>query len=311
MLTSRRMASGLLSVLAGVILSGVVVTAPAHADYVYCPPTGGDCYVVVTSGGGGSNGGGSNGGGSSGGKVSCPNPYTPTGYGCYDAYAGWLNPQDGCGYRLSDPQPPPGDALWTDTPASAKAYMKVCNGGLGGPINVQMVALADPPPGFGGMPSVEQLAAEAVNKLKLKGPDIDISPQPNGAGAVGLPVWMSTTVTPTTWGPNSATAAVPGLSVTATANADKIVWEMGDGHSVTCTSPGTPYQPSYGNRQSPDCGYMYPDPSRGESGGRYRVTGTTTWQVNWTANTGQTGSLTVTRSSSTSIRIDEIQVLTQ
>jgi hypothetical protein len=309
----RRVITGLATV-AVAVAAGLVLGSPrpAYADYVYCPPTGGDCYVVVTGPGGGNPGGGGTGGGTGGGGPSwCPDPYKPTGYGCFSDFWGWYDSADGCGYRLTDPQPPAGDPFWNGAPAGAKAYTKVCPDTLGGPFTVTTVALADPPPGYGGMPSAQQLAAEAINKLALKGPDIQIAPAPNGAGAVGLPVWLSTAVTPTTWGPNSATAAVPGLSVTATARAQHIVWDMGDGHSVTCGSPGTPYNPSYGDRASPDCGYLYTVSSRGQSNGRYSVTGTTTWQITWTATTGETGNLTVTRSSTTSVRIDEVQVVTQ
>jgi hypothetical protein len=165
---------------------------------------------------------------------------------------------------------------------------------------------ATPPPGFGGGPSPAELAARAINQLPIRGPRIGSAPATGGSGLVGLPVWLWTPATEATWGPASATASVPGLSVTATARAEKIVWSMGDGNSVTCTSPGTPYKASFGRKQSPDCGYKgYQKPSSG----RYTVTGVTTWQVHWVGG-GQTGDVTVTRSSSTTIDIDELQVIT-
>jgi hypothetical protein len=293
---------------------GLATATPALADYVYCPPYGGDCVVVVGNPGGpGSPGGpGGPGGGGGGGGVWCPNPYVQRGYGCYSDFWGWYNPQDGCGYRLDDPQPPAGDPVFAGYPPGSKVYTKVCPGGPGGPFTVGTAVLTGAPPGFGGGPSPAQLAAVAINRLGLKGPTIGLSVNltPNGEGAVGLPVWMWTVVTPTTWGPNSATAAVPGLSVTATAKAEKIDWDMGDGHTVTCTNPGTPYTPSYGNTPSPTCGYRYTQPSTTRAGGRYTVTATTTWQVTW-AGGGQNGALVVTRQSQATTEIGEVQVLIQ
>ena len=72
---------------------------------------------------------------------------------------------------------------------------------------------------------------------------------------VGVPLWLWTDVTPQTWGPNSATASVPGLAVTATAEATRIVWDMGDGNQVTCGNPGTAYYRG-APVDSPTCEYV-------------------------------------------------------
>ncbi|TQS44444.1 ATP/GTP-binding protein [Cryptosporangium phraense] len=160
--------------------------------------------------------------------------------------------------------------------------------------------------------TAQDVALREFAKIPIKGPQIGIVPGPEAgkAGLVGLPVWLWTAVTPQTWGPFTATATVPGLTVTATATAVKITWNMGDGHQVTCTNPGTPYQASYGNAASPDCGYRYTRSSRSQPGGRYTVTGTTNWVVNW-AGGGQTGTIPQTRQTTTTIQIDELQVVTQ
>ena len=92
------------------------------------------------------------------------------------------------------------------------------------------------------------------------------------------------------------------------ARASKVVWDMGDGHTVTCTSPGTPYTTSAGDTQSPTCGHVYTRSSASQPDHAYAVTATTTWVVSW-AGGGQSGVLTVTRTSSTSVRIGELQVL--
>jgi hypothetical protein len=167
--------------------------------------------------------------------------------------------------------------------------------------------LASPPDGFGA-PSITpgELAARAVNQMQLAGPAIGMTPDPGRAGLVGVPVWLWTAVTPTTWGPNSATASVPGLSVMATAQASKVVWDMGDGNKVTCANPGTAYYT--GGVESPTCEHIYQTSSAAQPRGAYPVTATTTWQVTW-AGGGASGSLTVTRTSATTVRIGELQVL--
>jgi hypothetical protein len=268
-------------------LAVVLVRAePALADFVYCPPDGGDCVVVVgTPAGPGSGGGGGGGGGSD----------DPT--SCY--------------YKLAEPPPPAGDPAWDGhQPGDGAVYLKICKtAGLGGSVGFDITTVwSANPPGATVSPAV--LAAEAIRQLPIRGPIITTAPDTNGAGLVGLPVWIWTPATEATWGPVSRTAAVPGLSVTATARAVKTVYAMGNGATVTCTAPGTPYRPEYGNRMSPDCGYAgYPRPSS-TVGGRYTITGTTTWQVNW-AGGGQTGQVTTTRSSAATIDIDELQVITQ
>lgn len=311
MLTRR----GLGAAAAATLVAGSVllVQAPALADHeVVCPPAGGDCTVVAhtpaspdSSGDGGNSGGGSGGGG----ITYCLEGDAGLTQGCFKAGLGWYNPADQCFYQLANPQPPAGDPAWAGhAPGDGKVYLSAC--GWPGLVGFVDRWRATPPPGFGGLPSPAQLAAQAVSQLPIRGPVIGTAPEPAGAGLVGLPIWMWTQVSPETWGPSSATASVPGLSVTATARAKKIVWSMGDGASVTCTSPGTPYKPAYGNRPSPDCGYEgYSRPSSTVSGGRYTVSGVTTWAISW-AGGGQGGTLTVTRTSTTSIDVDELQVVT-
>ena len=142
--------------------------------------------------------------------------------------------------------------------------------------------------------------------MALTGPAIRLSIPADKFATVGVPVWLWTEVTPTTWGPNSATASVPGLSVTATAQARQIVWDTGDGRSETCRNPGTPYYT--GGVVSPTCQHVYERSSAQEPDTAYRVTATTTWDVTWTGG-GTSGSLTVTRVSTGSVRVGEVQVL--
>ncbi|MFI2740726.1 ATP/GTP-binding protein [Streptomyces sp. NPDC018711] len=169
---------------------------------------------------------------------------------------------------------------------------------------VRNVWRATPPSTAAVDPAV--LAQQAVDQMILRGPDIGIVPKPGGMGLVGMPVYLWTEKSPETYGPNTASASAGGVTVTATAKVQRIVWQMGDGKTVTCTTPGTPYKPSYGKRPSPDCGHRYPRPS---TAGSYHVVATSTWAIDWQATTGQSGRLAQTRQSAVDIRVGELQAV--
>ncbi|MCX5078846.1 hypothetical protein OHA84_37535 (plasmid) [Streptomyces sp. NBC_00513] len=85
---------------------------------------------------------------------------------------------------------------------------------------------------------------------------------------------------------------------------------MGDGKSVICTSAGTPYKAEYGKTPSPDCGHRYAKPSSTTGSGKYHVTATSTWSIDWQVNGGaQAGQLTEVRTSDVDIIVAEVQVL--
>lgn len=236
---------------------------------------------------------------------------------CGDKDLGWYDPNASCYYKLVDPQPPATDQIWLGRPAGGAIYTGRCFGlvpvgTLPGELTpIGEVWLPKPPPND-PVRTPGQLAAEAEALLTLHSPTIGIAPKPGGSGLVGMPVWLwiDTTV-PDTWGTQSQTAAVPGLSVTATATAESITWDMGDGHQVTFQNPGKAYDPSYGLTPSPDSGYTYTQPSGGQPGGVYTVTATVTWKVTWAASNGQTGTLSpVTAPPSTvAVKIGELQAV--
>jgi hypothetical protein len=209
-----------------------------------------------------------------------------------------------------DPPPPDGSSWWEGHhPGDGAVYVFACpQVKVGGVHAVTTQWLKNPPPSAGGGVDVAALAQTAVKNMALVGPAIGIAPRVGGKSAVGLPVWLWDNVTPTTWGPNTATAAAGGVTVTATGSATQIVWSMGDGSSVTCAGPGTAYQPSFGD-QAPACGHIYTVTSAAQPGGAYAINATATWVVNWTATTGQQGTITVTRQSATTAVIGELQVL--
>ncbi len=215
-----------------------------------------------------------------------------------------------CTYELADPQPPEGSKEWDGhKPGDGAVYEEECQ--FDAPSNVtmaRMVWLADPPEEDAVDPAV--LAQQAVDEMLLRGPEIGITPKPGGKGVVGMPVYMWTARGAETYGPNTASASAGGITVTATAKVAKIEWQMGDGTTVTCTTPGTPYKAEYGKKPSPDCGHRYTKPSSTTASGDYHVTATSTWDIDWQVNGGgASGEMTEIRDSAVDITVAEVQVL--
>lgn len=298
------------------------VAGPPGGGKVVCTPYGG-CIVVAQQPGGVGSGGGSGSTASGAGVTSAVCVYPP-GSGnaepCFDPAFGWLNTNNGCRY-LSIPTPAPGAGVFTENgsaPAGDGAYyLQTCMGIVGPPPgavgSVQLVWwLAAPPTGFGGaVPAPAILAERAVALLGLTGPQIELSPPAPSKQVVGLPTWLWTRTNRATWATHNATAAVPGEAVTATARAVSISWSMGDGNTVVCANPGTPYSSGdNANEPSPTCGYTYQTSSSGAPDGAYRVTGTTTWRVSW-AGAGTAGQLTLQRPSSVLVVVAEAEAVNQ
>lgn len=313
MLTSVRSMRVGLSVLASGILM-VAGTSAARADGpVTCPPSTPKCDITAEDpgdpGSGGGTGGGS--GGGSGGSSGCRSEKGKK-IPCYVPGLGYWN--TACYWQLMDPQPPADDyMMWGDhKPSEGDIYHPTSCPDFpyegAGTFVPRDTFFPNGELGPDAGPSPAELAQEAVEQMTLKGPDIGIAPEPGRTGLVGLPVWMWNNKGPTTTGPQTKTASAGAVTVTATAKVDKVVWNMGDGSSVTCTKPGEPYKSSYGKRKSPDCGHVYRSTSRGKSGNKYKITTTATWTIHWEGG-GETGELTQTRQSDTALAIGELQVV--
>ncbi|SHH34576.1 ATP/GTP-binding protein [Streptomyces sp. 3214.6] len=214
-----------------------------------------------------------------------------------------------CTYNLADPQPPVGSLDWEGhEPGDGAVYEQSCSVAPDGVDDLtvrRLVWLAEPPARQTVDPAV--LAQRAVDSMTLLGPDV-ASPRAAGNYTVGVPVWMWVNQSATTYGPNIASASAGGITVTATAKVSKIVWQMGDGASVTCNGPGTPYQASEGMAQSPTCGHLYSKTSAGSANGKFQVTATSTWTIGWQGG-GATGQLTEVRQSNVQVAIGEVQVV--
>lgn len=156
--------------------------------------------------------------------------------------------------------------------------------------------------------SPRDVAQEAVKQIHLPAPAAHLSPNASSPQWVNFPTFLWTDGA--AWHPLSATAAVPGLSVSATATPIRLTWDMGDGTTVTCTGPGTPFTDATpATASSPDCGHTYRRASDVEPSGKFTVRVTETWRVTW-AGGGQSGTLPdMTATSSIAVRVAESQAL--
>lgn len=229
-------------------------------------------------------------------RVACSIPAvgTMSGGGCYAT-------------AVSGPPGLPVDAFVSDTSTDSGSWLlRTCPSESGwttawvpGDGGAQAATVAAPPP-----PAV--VARQAVDRLALPRPEIGVSPV--GEQLVSLPTWLW--IEPGLWSPRSATASVPGVSVTATATPGKVTWSMGDGSSVVCRGPGTPFS-SGGDprRESPDCGYTYRRSSAGQPSEAFPVTATISWEISWSGN-GEARTLpALETAASAAFRVAESQAL--
>jgi hypothetical protein len=150
------------------------------------------------------------------------------------------------------------------------------------------------------------LMASAYLPLKPGKPTVGPPPDLNKwkMAAVGYPLWI--------WAegdldPAPVSQSVAGLSVSLNASLAKIVYDLGDGTTISC-GPGTPWRKGRvpPGTSSPDCGHTYLKPSLPK--GRYTITATTHWSVAWTAG-GQSGTIPFTQTSTTTLPVGEVQTL--
>ncbi|MDA8283224.1 MAG: hypothetical protein M0Z42_08015 [Actinomycetota bacterium] len=118
------------------------------------------------------------------------------------------------------------------------------------------------------------VAEEAAKHLGLASPVIEMAPPDGDSQLVGVATWLW--VNPATWHPVTASASAGAVTTTATATPMKVVWDMGDGSTITCGGPGTPYDPSAPKAKT-NCSYTW------STAGTYAVTATVYWSVAWTA----------------------------
>jgi hypothetical protein len=124
------------------------------------------------------------------------------------------------------------------------------------------------------------VARRVVEEVRLPRPVIHTSPDEDFAQVVGVPTWLW--VDRAGWGSVTKSVELPGLRVVATARPREAVWSMGEGGSVVCRGPGTPFSVGFRPEDSsPDCGYTYRRSSAGESDRAFGVSVRVVWDVEW------------------------------
>lgn len=153
---------------------------------------------------------------------------------------------------------------------------------------------------------VEALARQVIVRLRLPDPTPRIGPDPEDnewrLTAVGFPLWLWTD------GPRTVRATETAYGVRFSLRADWVstTFEMGDGHSRTCTVTRRYPTSARPGSASPACGYSYRRAS--PPGSSYRVTATTRWRISWSA-LGLSGTLPGTHAGSRSLRVGEVHSL--
>lgn len=148
------------------------------------------------------------------------------------------------------------------------------------------------------------LARSAVASLAPAFPEPRTNPDIEHRQLPGIDTWLW--VEPAAWGPVSATASIPGLSATVTAEPTHVIWDMGDGSPpIVCAGPGTPYDPDLRpSEQSSDCTHRY------RSRGSYGASATIHWELRWAASDGDGGTLDpIARTSAFTMTVAERQAV--
>jgi hypothetical protein len=138
------------------------------------------------------------------------------------------------------------------------------------------------PPGIVGS-AVQQV----VDRLRMPRPAIAANPSLNTRQVVHVPVWWW--IDPGWWSTRTASASVPGLTITARAEPTTATWYAGDGSHTTCPGPGTRWTGTVSpTAASPTCGHTYTEPSTGSAGGHFQLRVVVRWKITW-AGGGLTG----------------------
>lgn len=228
---------------------------------------------------------------------------------CTIAAFGWIG-SSGCYYKLDPGFEPPAFDTADQPPAgqTGNYYLVTCFGGptgTGGGV-VWLATSATPAPG--PTPAAATLAQQAVSRLALPGFTIDASPALATDQLVGLPTWLW--LAAAEWQATTATAAVPGESVTATATPIAVTWNLGDGTTIVCHGPGTPYSVSdEPGQRSPTCGHTFTTSSAGQPDDAFTVTATVSWSVTWVGD-GASGTIPdLENTALTTLRVATIESL--
>jgi hypothetical protein len=180
-------------------------------------------------------------------------------------------------------------------------YLKVCPAAASIPIYVPPVNIAD----------VRAAARQSIEK-QLPLPALNVSP--SQGGLIRMQNWLA--VQPVA--DVTATAAVGPVWITMTATQNSLLWDMGNGDTVTCDGTGSPLPDGTNNmlddniNGAAECGYTYQHVSAPQFGANddlaYENTVTTAWAITWIDYTGATGTLAnLERSTNWNFQVRQIQ----
>jgi hypothetical protein len=222
---------------------------------------------------------------------------------CTTELGNWSNSEQ-CYLQSVEPQPPYSDPAWKGH-TDGRIWACVREQGYDGGKHLVTKWVWIP-----GRPDTVvidpvTLAYQAIADMQLAPPLIKTAPAAGQIGLVNMPVWLWVTKSENTWGPIVRSASVPGLSVTATAQVKAINWSMGDGNTVRCEGPGTPYDKSMGVKGSPTCGHRYVKTSQKLPNCKYPVTAVAQWDITWQSTMGDTGQISMTQQAATQLHIGE------
>lgn len=157
--------------------------------------------------------------------------------------------------------------------------------------------------GFEDVPILGALITAALAELRMPHPQIGVNPAPPAPQVVFVPTWLW--VDSTIWKPQRATAAVPGLSVTAVAAPTKVTWETGDKAITVCDGPGVAWTHDNNPMDASTCGHTYTTTSRTSSGGKFTLRATVTWKITWAGGGFAGTEPAATTADETSIEVTE------
>jgi hypothetical protein len=161
---------------------------------------------------------------------------------------------------------------------------------------------------IGDPAGVDLLLEQAKDYLVVPEPAPALRPSPAAPHLVGIPEYLA--IDPVDWRPWSATAAIPGMSVTLVADPVETRWDLGNGDSMSCPGPGTPWQP--GLSPADACTYTYQWSSTAtQPDGVYHVTAGSIWTRTWacTPSCGGGSLPLLSRSTSFDLTVQQGQAL--
>ena len=159
----------------------------------------------------------------------------------------------------------------------------------------------------GGLADPYQVALDALASVQIAPPAIRTSPSENGRLYVQVPTWLW--LDSTWWQTYEATANTGRVWSTVRATPVATTWELGDGRSVSCRGPGTPWRRGLSDDAS-SCTHTYRSSSASRPGGTFSLEVTVTLEVSWTSNATGGGTLpAITRSSTIAVEVGEIQAI--